>query len=51
MQKSLENLATQGKIKEKLYGKQKVYAPLQVWKKSWTEPGNSERGNQDEIAL
>nr|QIC49961.1 pairing protein 2 [Actinia equina] len=29
VQKSLENLATQGKIKEKLYGKQKVYAPLQ----------------------
>ena len=28
--KALESLASQGKITEKTYGKQKVYAPKQV---------------------
>ena len=30
VQRSLETLASEGKIKEKVYGKQKVYAPMQV---------------------
>lgn len=30
--KILESLSTQGKIMEKIYGKQKVYCALQVYK-------------------